>query len=104
MRNQFSRAVALAVALGISGSASIVWAEEFLKIEGIDGESPRLELRAVPGDTFTPVQLKNFARHDITTTGDLVKADSRLVGRILEMEPRQARMMQKHLSEALSKR
>ncbi len=60
-----------------------------------------------PGGTdgpFAPEIVRAFARHEITTIGDMASADAKLVGRILEIDPRQAQALQRHLRENLSRR
>ncbi|WP_114967073.1 hypothetical protein [Alkalilacustris brevis] len=104
MQGKFKQAALLALSLGIAAPANTVWAEQFLKIDGVAGESPRLPLARIPGDAFTPLQLRQFGQQGIHTTGDLVSADPQIVGRVLGTDPRRAQMMQRHLREAMSKR
>lgn len=104
MKGKFSSAAMLALAIGVSAPAAPVWAEEFLKIEGVEGEGVRLPLERFPGGSFTSVQLRQFQGQGITTAEDLIRADPTLVGRIMELEPGQARMMQRHLRESMSSR
>ena len=101
MKGQFRNAVLLALSIGISAPAATVWAEAFLKIEGVEGEATSMQLSRFPGGSFSPMQLRNLQGHGIETAGDLISADPALVGRILGISPRQARMTQRHLSETM---
>ena len=104
MKSRFSSAAMLALGLGVNAAAAEVWAEMFLKIEGVEGESRSLPITQFPGNSFTRMQLRQFHGEGITTAADLIGADPALVGRILELEPGQARMMQRHLRETMSRR
>lgn len=104
MNSKFANVAMLALALGISAPATVVWAESFNKIEGIVGESAALPLSRLPGDAFTPMQLRNFEANRVQTLGDLMRADATLVGRILKIDARRARMVQNHIREATAKR
>ncbi|MFW5678179.1 MAG: hypothetical protein ACOCXK_00840 [Rhodosalinus sp.] len=104
MTGQFRNAVMLALSLGMSAPASVVWAEDFIKIDGVAGASIDLPIVKFPGDHFTPAQMRNFESSRIVTAGDLIAADPAVVGRILGVSARQARMTQRHLKEALGTR
>lgn len=102
-KDQFRNAVLLALSIGFSAPAASVWAEEFIKLGQAKGVTIDLPLKQFPGDHFTPVQLRNFHSNRITTAGELIKADPKIVGRILGLDPRQAKMTQRHLRESLKK-
>ena len=99
MAGKFRNAVLLGLSLGVSMPATTVWAETFLKIEGVAGESVSLPLERFPGGSFTPVQLRQFKGQGISLLGDLIEADPALVGRIMGVSPQQARMTQRHLRD-----
>ena len=101
MPGQFRNAVLLALSLGISATAAPVWAETFLKIDSILGETTGMALNRFPGETFTAMQLRSFRSQGIVTAGDLIAADPALVGRIMGVSPQQARMTQKQMRQVM---
>lgn len=104
MKSRFSSAAMLALVLGVNAAAAPVWAEMFIKIDGVQGESHSLPIAQFPGNSFSRPQLRQFHGEGITTAADLIAADPALVGRIMGLNPRQARMMQRHLRESMSSR
>ncbi|MGC9457583.1 MAG: hypothetical protein ACP5DC_08640 [Halothiobacillaceae bacterium] len=101
-------AITLALVVSISLPAGSLLAQDRKTFPGdafIPGDtfipsdkfSARTELRAFPGDAFSPQHLRQFKGQGIVTAGDLVSADPKLVGRILKIDPKQARDMQQKL-------
>jgi hypothetical protein len=102
MTFQHPLAFALAIVVSMTVPTGSPMAQDKKAIPGdtfIPGDafSPRTELRAIPGDTFSPRQLRQFKGQGIVTAVDLVSADPTLVGRILDLDPTQAREMQQKL-------
>ncbi len=104
IRKPFTRVLALMAALGVSAQTAPIWAQQLIELDGIIGEQTSLPLNRFPGDHFTPTQLRQFSAQRIRTAGDLIAADAETVGRILAIQPRQARMLQRQLREAMSSR
>jgi hypothetical protein len=102
MTFQHTFALALAIVVSMTVPTGSLMAQDKKAIPGDtffpgDALSPRIELHAFPGDTFSPRQLRQFKGQGIVTAGDLVSADPMLVGRILDLDPKQARNMQQKL-------
>lgn len=122
MLEHVKKAYIVALAIGLGTPAGVASADDRMKIDSV---TPDLSLGRtpgnvmipgdsfIPGDTFfpggaagpmSPALIRSFASQGITTAGDLVSADPRLVGRILEIDPREAQRIQRNLRGAMSKR
>ena len=93
-------AAGLVLSVGLILSAA-AHADVFMKFEGVAGESTRLHVTDFPSNTFSPRQLQALERAGIETAADLIAADPALVGRIMGVSVRDARITQQRLSQVM---